>query len=549
MVINMNLKMRLAVVLLIVCALALEIYVGAVDTEERERGEDVEYVAKDTITLWYTDEALTDFLGSVALTYYEDTDIHVELKLVSGLEYLETINQNSIHDHEYPDMFIVGNDSLGKAYLSGLASELKDAEHVLTDTYFCETALNAVTYDGRYVAYPMYYETSYLLYNRTYLAQIAEREVLADWYEAKENAEAESAGGEGAEGDGAGEAGSDDAGETGGDGAADDGTEGGNADGGGAEDEAADAAGWGESLFLTEEEVLASPEFAQHVEARIEALVPDSIEEILNFANEYDAPENVDSIFKWDVSDIFYNYFFAGDSIRIGGPAGDNPNVIEIYNENTIRCLNIYQDLNQFFSIDADTTTYASVMQEFMDGKIIFTLATTDAVARLEEAKAEETFSYDYGVALIPDLTEELAAKEVSVTSCVAINGYSDKKEAAGRFARYICATYSDSLYARTGKVSACRHIPYENPVFYTIEQAYELSVPMPKVVESSNFWVELEMCFTNIWLGDDANETLRRLSEQIKKQVTGEDVTEEYIEVIEEEETYEDEGMEEAAD
>ena len=520
--------MRLAVVLLIVCALALEIYVGIVDTEERQRGEDVEYVAKDTITLWYTDEALTDYLSSVALTYYENTDIHVELELVSGLEYLETINQNSIHDAQYPDMFIVGNDSLGKAYLSGLASEIKDTEHVLTESYFCDTALNAVTYNGRYVAYPMYYETSYLLYNRTYLEQIARTEVLTEWYDAKDYAEVV----------GSGEAGNADG--------TDAGYESDSAENGDSEAEDKNVESWGDTLLLSEEEFLASPEFEQHVEARIEALVPDSIEEILNFANEYDAPENVDSIFKWDVSDIFYNYFFAGDSIHIGGAAGDNPDVIEIYNENTIRCLNIYQDLNQFFSIDADTTTYASVMQEFIDGKIIFTIATTDAVETLEEAKAQERFHYEYDVAPIPDLSEELAAKEVSVTSCVAINGYSDKKEAANVFARYICASYSDSLYARTGKVSARRYIPHENPVFYTIDLAYELSVPMPKVVESSNFWVELEMCFTNIWLGDDANATLKKLSEQIKKQVTGEDVVEDYIEVIEEEEEiYEDEGME----
>ncbi len=533
MVIKMNLKMRLAVVLLIVCALALEIYAGAIDTEERERGDDIEYVAKDTITLWYTDEALTDYLSSVALTYYESTDIHVELKLVSGLEYLETINYNSIYTDEYPDMFIVGNDSLGKAYLSGLASEIKDTEHVLTDSYYCETALNAVTYNGRYVAFPMYYETSYLLYNRTYLEQIARTEVLVEWYEAKEDAE--SAGADGADAENA------DGAETGADAEDTDG-EGNDADAG----DETDAESWAESLLLTEEEFLASPEFAERVETRILKLVPESIEDILNFADEYDAPENVDSIFKWDVSDIFYNYFFAGDSIRIGGPAGDDPNVIDIYNENTIRCLNIYQDLNQFFSIEADATTYTGVMQEFIDGKIIFTLATTDAVAILENAKEEERFAYEYGVGLIPDLTGELAAKEVSVTNCVAINGYSDKKEAASVFARYICATYSDSLYARTGKASACRYIPHdENPAFYTIDQAYALSVPMPKVVESSNFWVELEMCFTNIWLGDDANLTLKKLSEQIKKQVTGEDFEEEYIEIVEEEEeTYEDEGM-----
>ena len=72
----------------------------------------------------------------------------------------------------------------------------------------------------------------------------------------------------------------------------------------------------------------------------------------------------------------------------------------------------------------------------------------------------------------------------------------------------------------------------------------------MPKVVETSNFWVELEMCFTNVWLGDDANQTLRRLSEKIMKQITGKEYMEEYIEIPEEEideSEYEDSGMEDS--
>ncbi|MBR4020523.1 MAG: hypothetical protein IKI99_04350, partial [Firmicutes bacterium] len=41
--------------------------------------------------------------------------------------------------------------------------------------------------------------------------------------------------------------------------------------------------------------------------------VPLTIDDILDFADQYDAPGNVDAIFEWDVSDIFYNYFFVGN--------------------------------------------------------------------------------------------------------------------------------------------------------------------------------------------------------------------------------------------
>ncbi len=59
----------------------------------------------------------------------------------------------------------------------------------------------------------------------------------------------------------------------------------------------------------------------------------------------------------------------------------------------------------------------------------------------------------------------------------------------------------------------------------------YAESVPMPKMVETSNFWVELEICFAKVWGGADANAELKTLSEQIKTQLAGETVTEESLE------------------
>ncbi len=99
----------------------------------------------------------------------------------------------------------------------------------------------------------------------------------------------------------------------------------------------------------------------------------------MNFADEYDAPETVEAVFKWDVSDIFYNYFFIGNYISVGGDAGDDPMNINLYNEFAIQCLKVYQQLNQFFSIDTNIVTYEGILEEFLEGKTVFTIATTDA--------------------------------------------------------------------------------------------------------------------------------------------------------------------------
>ena len=87
------------------------------------------------IRIWYTDEELSSYMDNAAISYYNKTGIHVQPKLVSGLEYLEGINEATLHEGEYPDLYVVGNESLEKAILSGLATgalilNLIDRKHI-----------------------------------------------------------------------------------------------------------------------------------------------------------------------------------------------------------------------------------------------------------------------------------------------------------------------------------------------------------------------------------------------------------------------------------
>lgn len=399
---------------------------------------------KETIHLWYTDDALTDFLNNKAVAFYEENDIRVDTKLVSGLEYLEEINKASLEGEAIPDVFIVSNDSLEKAYLSGLATNITDTEFIASQDNYCDAARNSVTYNGKYIAYPFYFETAALLYNQTYLEQIA--------------AESE-------------------------------------------EDVSADS------------------------------LIPTSIVDILSFADKYSAPENVEYFFRWDVSDIFYNYFFAGNYITVGGAAGDDKNQIDIYNSDAIASLKVYQELNQFFSIDTKETSYDSIIQEFLEGKTIYTIATSDCLETLEQAKKEGTFTYEYGIARLPDINQEMVTRGMSVTNGLVVNGYSTHKEAANLLVRYLSKEAGKDLYATAGKMPAIIQSTYENENIEAFVQNYADSVPIPKLVETSNFWVELEICFAKVWGGCDANSELCQLAEQIKTQILGEQYTIEPIE------------------
>ena len=405
----MSMKKRLPAVLAVLCMLAGVLYVGRSGMTIKEEDKYPIFNQKETIYFWYSDESLTDFINSAAVSFGESRDVRVIPVLTSDSEYLEAQNEASLHGEHIPDAYIISNDSLEKAYLAGLASKVPDTDKLCTTEHFPQTALSAVTYKDKLVAYPFYYQTSAFLYNKTYLEAWTAEQLAAQAQEGEEGAE--------------------------------------DADSGPVDDVGADEAG--EDGEYTEETPLeVTPE-------QIAAGIPANMDEVLAFADNYDAPENVEAVLKWAVSDIFYNYYFVGGYMVVGGESGDDENNINIYNEETKKCLEVYQNLNQFFYIESDTVTPESVIQDFVDGKLVFTVATTDVLKKMEEAQADGTFPYEYGVCMIPQPSAELKGRSLSVTSCVAVNGYSEHKDLANAFAAYLTGSCYENLYERTGKT--CR--------------------------------------------------------------------------------------------
>ena len=119
----------------------------------------------DSLIVWYTDDSLTDYMEAASVAYNEMYGVRVLPRLQSGDEYLEHINEASILDDGMPDLYVITNDMLERAYLGGLA--VKADNLVVNENHFSKAALEAVTYRDNPVAYPFYFETSAMLYNRS----------------------------------------------------------------------------------------------------------------------------------------------------------------------------------------------------------------------------------------------------------------------------------------------------------------------------------------------------------------------------------------------
>lgn len=385
----------------------------------RHGGSDASKNETTTINIWYTDEALTDYINSAALSFYENTGVRVVPVLHSGLEYTEDICEASEDGSDMPDLYIAGTENIESYVALGIAEEVSRDDVSENKASYSKTAVSAVSYNDNIYGYPFYFETAYLLYNKTYLDKMNQK-------------------------------------------------------------------------------------------------VPSSIADILTMAEECELPEEVDNIFIWDVTDIFYNYFFAGAYMNVGGSCGDDEKKLDICNDDAIACLQVYQNLNQFFYIDTKSSSYGNVINDFVEGKTLFTIATSDAIATLEHAKAEGEFDCEYGIAPLPGIDKDHVAGGLSTTSAVFVNGYSEHADDAKAFARYLTNDEAGSLYDRSGKVSCIRKFT-DGTNLEKVQKAYEVSKPLPKIRRFSSYWIELENAYMLIWDGADVEKTLKDLNDKLK--------------------------------
>ena len=426
---------------------------------ERQLQEEAGELADEAkqLTLWYTDDKLNAYLVEAASDFEKKHHVEVTLQLVTAVDYIEHINTASISDLGGPDLFITSSELLEKARLSGLAVENDSFSERELKGSFPQKALDAAACGGKLMAYPFYFETCFLLYNKGYT----------------------------------------------------------------------DAA-------------------------------PATIDEILAYADNFEgsaSTERVESIFKWNVADIFFNFFFIANYVNLGGVTGDNRSEVDLSAEEIIRCLEYYQSLNAFFAIDADEVTTDDVLQEFIDGKIVFTIAKTDAIARLDAAIAEglayqvpeeeageesaegdeegaeetpqeqpEDNGYFYGIAQVPDLTGELRTKGLSVTNSVVVNAYSGERELAKEFAKYLTYDKVDSLYTMANKMPVKMGVSYANEEMNLLFAQYEDSVEVPKITDLSNYWIEMEIAFANIWRGNDVETEIESVNQMVQAQLATEE-------------------------
>lgn len=234
-----------------------------------------------------------------------------------------------------------------------------------------------------------------------------------------------------------------------------------------------------------------------------------------NFNNGDDSHDysNVTSILKWDISDVFYSYGFLGAYLNVGEENGDNPSEIDVNSENAVNAGKYYYSLAEYFYTEAASAEYDNVINEFFEGKIVYTIASADIIARISQSGMSVELS------VLPNLTDELKSRAVSVTDIIMVNPFGDMKEEAREFAKLLTYDMAEEMYDICGVIST-KKAEYDNSYIDIFLEAYEASVGMPKLMTTSDYWLQVNVAMTNIWNGSDVTEELNKLNTNLDARI-----------------------------
>lgn len=134
---------------------------------------------------WYQNEKLTDYFEQSARAFEKKTHIPVICKLVSGVEYMEAINEANLKK-EGPDVFLIETGDIEKAVCAGLALENDSSGYRKN---YPKNSLNFSTYQGKLYGYPLCFQMAYLVYHPEYTDALTDFQAIMDFSNSFEGAE------------------------------------------------------------------------------------------------------------------------------------------------------------------------------------------------------------------------------------------------------------------------------------------------------------------------------------------------------------------------
>ena len=216
---------------------------------------------------------------------------------------------------------------------------------------------------------------------------------------------------------------------------------------------------------------------------------PASLQFLIDYSDENEPTDNIQYLLEWDAYDPFFDFAFISESVSFEKKEAE---VLEvIYDEEKLETsMAFFKESLESFSLPIDTVTEESVLADVINGVTLCAIVDSDALKQLEAAE-------DYRVMEFPALNDTLTARPAALTDMILVNDFSEKAQAADRFAQYLTLEYATELWGKTGHYSVIlsENADRNEQVAY---QSYEKAVLVPNSQDAAGFWIDLKARITN---------------------------------------------------
>ena len=233
--------------------------------------------------------------------------------------------------------------------------------------------------------------------------------------------------------------------------------------------------------------------------------VPTSWEDLMAFAEEFNANNTNKYGFMMNTGDAYYTIIFTtADDNRLFGPSGTDITSSNINSAASVKGMEFFQSLRSILDVPAADLTTAVCDGAFANGDVALYITGPWNVAPFEEA------GLDFGVAPLPALPgDSTPSASFSGTRSMFVSAYTDYPAEAAAFATFLLSDEMQKLrFDLTGTIPSI-DIPVESPYIQGFLTQLDYAFPMPSIPQMNAYWDAMNAASANIWDGANVQSEL----------------------------------------
>ncbi len=227
---------------------------------------------------------------------------------------------------------------------------------------------------------------------------------------------------------------------------------------------------------------------------------PETFEEIIEFAKEYNDPATNKYALKWQVDDSYHNYpFLTAGGMKLFGEDHLDYTQPGFDTAEAAKGVEYHNSLREIFDVNVADATWDTTVSAFQNGEAVFTISGPWAIGDAMNN------GINFGMAKLPTIDGQQPIA-FSGNIIANVSSYSENPDAAVAFVEYLASPEgAEIMYKTTGKMPALNDVAAvpgvsDNEYLMGMFEQAPFTHPMPVIPEMGQAWDPMKVLFTMTW-------------------------------------------------